>query len=69
MTVLEKKHIKDILWELMQENKPFFKEIVKEVILEKIAEVEQSDESRTQRIEAIIKKDFQRYKKVFEALA
>ncbi|MCU0444038.1 MAG: hypothetical protein MUE85_03910 [Microscillaceae bacterium] len=69
MTVLEKKQLKEVIWELMQENKPFFKEIVKEVILEKIGEVEQSEETRNQKIEAIIKKDFQRYKKVFEALA
>lgn len=69
MTVLEKKQIKEVLWELMIENKDFFKEIIKEVILEKIAEVEQDEETRNQKIEAIIKKDFQRYKKVFEALA
>jgi formiminotetrahydrofolate cyclodeaminase len=69
MTVIEKQQIKEVLLELITENKHFFKEIVKEIILEKINEIEQEEETRNQKIEAIIKKDFQRYKKVFEALA
>ena len=66
MTALEREEVKSIVRKLMQENKEFFKDIVREIILED-AEAPQPD--RKAKIDAIIKRDFKRYENVFKALA
>ncbi|WP_155297372.1 hypothetical protein [Spirosoma aerolatum] len=64
MTTTEKEEVKGIIREMMQENKDFFKDIIREIIEE---DTGRSD--RKAKIDAIIKRDFKRYENVFKALA
>ena len=66
MTALDREEVKGIVREIMQENKGFFKDIVREIILED-TDAYQSD--RKAKIDTIIKRDFKRYENVFKALA
>ena len=66
MTAPDKEEVKGIVREMMQENKSFFKDIVREIILE-AADTHSTD--RKTKIDAIIKRDFMRYESVFKALA
>ena len=71
MTILEKNQMKEIVWELMQENKAFFKEIITQIITEEELDFEGFSEetSREERVKKIIKNDFKRYENVFKTLA
>ena len=71
MTILEKNQMKEIVWELMQENKAFFKEIITQIITEEKLDFEglSEENSREERVKKIIKNDFKRYENVFKTLA
>ncbi len=71
MTTLEKNQMKEIVWELMQENKAFFKEIITQIITEEKLDFEgfSEENSREERVKKIIKNDFKRYENVFKTLA
>ena len=71
MTILEKNQMKEIIWELMQENKAFFKEIITQIITEEKLDFEgfSEENSREERVKKIIKNDFKRYENVFKTLA
>lgn len=65
MTAPEKEEVKSIIREMMQDNKEFFKDIIREILQEEDAQ----DIDRKAKVEAIVKRDFERYKNVFKALA
>lgn len=71
MTMLEKNEIKAAIREIMQEDKMFFKDLLQEIIGEPTQgqEPTNAEASRAERVDAIIRKDFERYKNVFKALA
>lgn len=71
MTTLEKDEIKQVIREVVREDKSFFKELLQEVLAETVEQEKttEHDQSRAERIDAIIRKDFERYKNVFKALA
>ena len=71
MTILEKTQMKEIVWELMQENKAFFKEIITQIIIEEKPDFEgfSEENNREERVKNIIKNDFKRYENVFKTLA
>lgn len=71
MTTLEKEEIKSVIREVVREDKTFFKELLKELLAETLTHesVPEPELSRAERFDAIIKKDFERYKNVFKALA
>lgn len=64
MTTTDKEEVKVIIREMIQENKSFFKEIIREIL-----EEETNQPDRKAKIDAIIKRDFKRYENVFKALA
>ncbi|MBD2757613.1 hypothetical protein [Spirosoma validum] len=66
MTTLEKETIKQALRELIHEDKDLFKAMLRE-ILEEDSKPSVSD--RQAKVDAIIQRDFERYKNVFKALA
>ncbi len=66
MTSLEKEAVKQVIRELLQEDKTLLKAIVKEVIED---ELKGAEPDRKAKIEAIIRRDFERYHDVFKALA
>lgn len=66
MTSLEKDTVKQALREVLREDKEFFKTILREILEE---ETRTSDSERQVKVDAIIRRDFERYKNVFKALA
>ena len=66
MTTLEKDDIKQALRELIQEDKDLFKAMLREILEE---EAKYSASDRQVKVDAIIQRDFERYKNVFKALA
>ncbi len=73
MSTLEKKEIKEAIREIMQEDKVFFKTLLREIIEEPAQEAKSAETEpvpgRAERIDATIYRDFERYKNVFKALA
>lgn len=68
MTTLNKEQLKQTLREIMSEDKAFLKELMAD-FLEVETQEEQNNAERQAKIDAIIKKDFQRYHNVFKGLA
>lgn len=64
---IDRSQLKEIVWELMQENKDFLKEIITELIAEKEAALRA--ENRSERVKGMILEDIDKYRKVWEALA
>ena len=71
MTTLEKNEIKQVIREVVREDKTFFKELLQELLTETIHQEKSTEQepNRAERFDAIIKRDFERYKNVFKALA
>ncbi len=65
MTTQEKEEVKQVLREVIREGKTFFKEILREILDESVA----IEPDRQAKVDAIIRRDFERYKNVFKALA
>lgn len=65
MITLGKEDIKQALREVIQEDRVFVKTILKELPEEAVA----IEPDRQAKVDAIIRRDFERYKKVFKALA
>ena len=61
--------LKSVLSELMQERQDLFKEILKEILLENQIIVSPEQASRRERLETLIREDFDKYKEVFKAFA
>lgn len=68
MTTFNKEQLKQALKEIMSEDKAFFKELMTD-FLEKETQEEKNNPERQEKIDTIIKKDFQRYHNVFKGLA
>lgn len=66
MTVEERQKVKQVILEVMEKDESFIQEIIQEIIEEKL--IEQETE-REQKIRQLIKEDFQKFKKTFEALS
>lgn len=71
MTTLEKNDLKEAIREIVKEDKIFFRELLQELLAETIHQkkLPEQEENRAERFDAIIKRDFERYKNVFKALA
>ena len=64
MTLEEKEKIKNLVLEVMEKDENFLNEIISEIVSEKLEEKE-----REEKIKAIVKRDFVRFKKTFKALS
>jgi endonuclease III len=71
MTALEKNELKEAIREIIREDKHFIKDILRELIEEPTQEQPQTTRllDRAEKVDAIIRRDFERYKHVFKALA
>lgn len=71
MTTLEKEELKAVIREIIREDKVFLKDILRELVEEPIQEQPKDETSsdRAEKVDAIIRRDFERYKHVFKALA
>jgi hypothetical protein len=74
MTSTEKAHLKDVVKEILREDKSLLREIVMEIFkeekeLQKTQNIPISEQERNEKIDKIIQNDFKRYKNVFKALA
>lgn len=69
-TVLDKNVVKEALRDLIREEPAIFKSIIREVLTEDgPGQDEESIKARRQRLEEIVKEDFDEYGEVFKALA
>jgi hypothetical protein len=71
MTAIEKEEVKKLLLKVRQEDAVFFNEVIQEVLNEDVSKEgpSQQEMSRSERVDAILKRDFERYQEVFKALA
>jgi tripartite-type tricarboxylate transporter receptor subunit TctC len=71
MTAIEKAEVKGVVRELIREDRAFFKELLQELLAENLSQesIPEPASNRAEQFDAIIKKDFERYKNVFKALA
>ncbi len=63
---IDKQQLKEVIWELIQENPDFFKNMIRELIETKEA---LQTENRDEKVKNMILKDIAKYRKVWEALA
>lgn len=69
MTTLEKEEIKEVIREIIREDKTFFRSLLRELVEEPVQDQTGPEPDRAEKIDAIIRRDFERYKAVFKALA
>lgn len=71
LTALEKEELKEAIREIIREDKHFIKDILRELIEEPAQEQPQirTSSDRAEKVNAIIRRDFEPYKHVFKALA
>ncbi len=81
MNTLERAEIKEVIREIMREDKVFFKTILREIAEEPVQDVKPvetgpdrtnpdgANPGRAEKIDEIIHRDFERYHNVFKALA
>lgn len=71
MTAIEKNDLKEAIREVIREDKMFLKELIQEVLTTSVVQEKApgQESSQAEQFDAIIKKDFERYKNVFKALA
>ena len=66
---MKKSELKILLKEILREDKNLFKEVVQEILEEDKLNTSEEKNSRREKLEAMIKEDFDKYDYVFKALA
>ncbi|MBC8153384.1 MAG: hypothetical protein H7Z72_10770 [Bacteroidetes bacterium] len=69
MTALEKEEMKELIRKIIREDKTFFRSLLHELVDEPVEGQTGREPDRAEKIDAIIRRDFERYKAVFKALA
>lgn len=69
MTTLEKEEMKEMIREIIREDKTFFRSLLHELVDESVKGQTGPEPDRAEKVDAIIRRDFERYKAVFKALA
>jgi len=66
---IKKEELKILIKEIIKEDRNFFKEIIKEILIENQVIVSDEQAARRKKLEAMINEDFDKYNDVFKALA
>lgn len=66
---IDRAELKIIIKEIMKEDLSFFKETIKEILLENQIIVSEEQAERRKKLEQMINEDFEQYDDVFKALA
>jgi hypothetical protein len=66
---VDKEALKFVVAEIIMENPKYFKEIIREILLENKIIVDEEQAERRKRLEKMINEDFDKYDEVFQSLA
>jgi hypothetical protein len=61
--------LKSIIREVLKEDAALFKDVIKEILVENQIIISKEQEQRRERLEKMIREDFEKYEDVFKALA
>lgn len=66
---IDRRALKAVIAEILFENPKYFKELIKEILVENQVIITEEQANRRKRLESIINEDFDKYDEVFKSLA
>jgi hypothetical protein len=69
LNTLDRKSLKAIIREVMEEDISLFKRVIKEILIDEKILLPSEDSSREERVKQLIDNNFDQYEDVFKALA
>lgn len=66
---IDRESLKSVITEILLENPKYFKDIIREILLESQVIISEEQVERRKRLEEMINEDFDKYDEVFKSLA